>query len=166
MRHPYLLALFLSLLSFCSAEEQAANSDLLIAMGDDNLQDRHMDFQQGYTNLSMYQYHVKVTAEQRYSDKKVLIVVLPQEQAVKFRIQNVHFAKNAPQWKLEGPIARVQGVFSAHVNMSNPVHVRMVIPVQVKAVSEFSISPDEAMIQGNQFVERSPHEMLPGAQSS
>ena len=164
MRLPYFLILFLSLQSFSIAEEPAGASELFIAMDDGNLQDRKMDFQQGFTNLSMYQYHVKITAEQRYSDKKVLIVVLPQEQAVNFRIQNVTFAKSAPKWNLDGPIARVQGIFSAHVSSNGaPAHMRLMVPVQVKAVSTFSISPDEALIQGNQFVERNPKEMLQGS---
>lgn len=128
-------------------------------MGDEEAKPRFAFFQ-GYTNITCYDFHVKITAEQRSSDKEVLIIAIPQEQGVHFNIQNVQFAQKHPNIHLEGAVAKVHGHFVAQYNMAHPQHVSMMVPVQVAIVNEFSISPNEALIQGNNHFQKKLPKLL------
>lgn len=146
-------ALFLSAVLPCSATETASAPDVQLVDMDNNSH-HQLDFHDGYTNLTIYDYHVKILAEQRMSDNLVQIVVIPNEQGIRFKILNIKFEVAPPGVDLSGPVAKVEGVAMFRRNMQYPMRIREVVPVQIQSVSEFSISQDEAMMQGNECVQR------------
>lgn len=122
----------------------------------DELQERHFTFGMGYTTVTYYDNIVKITAEQRTSDNMLQVIVFPQEMGVKFNLNNVQVGLAPPRYNLQGKVARVTGVFVAQVNEGNPMRGRMMVPVQISQVSEFTVSSNEALIQGNQYREFIP----------
>lgn len=160
MKAALLLSLSMLLSVFCSAQETIPSTKFLLA-SDDELLDRHFEFGSGYTNVTLFDYVVKITAEQRFSDKQLLVVVFPQEQGVSFTIQKVEIGK-APKFNLKGPVAKVTGVFRAQVNMSNPLHREMTVPIQISPVNEYTVSENEALIQGNHFIQKHFTYMITG----
>ncbi len=118
---------------------------------DDSLANTQYDFESGYTTITSFNYTVKVTAEERTTDNKLLVVVFPKDMGAAFTISNVTVGNAPPQYNLDGPAANITGFFTCQVNETNPIRQEMSFPVQISTVSEFTVSPDEALIQGNQF---------------
>jgi hypothetical protein len=157
-----LLTLLLLFASCCQADDYYPHPKyLLINDNAGDLAGRHFDFSLGSTTVSQYDYTVKITAEQRFSDKQLLIIAFPQEMGVSFRIHRVRIGK-APQFHLKGPVAHVTGVFSARVSENGPLGARMTVPVQIAPVNEFTVSANEALIQGNQYVVKNLPRMVTG----
>jgi hypothetical protein len=129
-------------------------------IADEGEQAHHFEFYKGYTELTCLDYHIKITAEQRASDNEVLIIVIPREQGVHFNIRNVQFATRHPNIHLEGPVAKVHGTLTAQYSMTHPLHVPMTVPVQVAIVNEFTVSANEALIQGNNHFEKKLPKLL------
>ena len=120
---------------------------------DSQLQSRQMSFGSGYTNVTLYDYHIKITAEQRMDDNQLLVIAFPTEMGISFTIHNVAIG-TSPRYNLQGPVAKVHGTFRAQVNEGSPLTVTMMVPVQIAQVQEFSVSTDEALIQGYQFYKK------------
>ncbi len=119
--------------------------------GDSSLANTQYDFESGYTTVTSYNYTVRITAEERTTDNKLLVIVFPKDMGVSFTISNVAVGNAPPQYNLDGQVANVTGTLSCQVNETNPISAQMSFPVQISQVGEFSVSPDEALIQGNQF---------------
>lgn len=157
-----LLTLMLLFVSCCQADDCYPHPKyLLISENAGDLSGRHFDFSLGSTTVSQFDYSVKITAEQRFSDKQLLVIAFPQEMGVSFRIQRVRIGK-APQFNLRGPVAHVTGVFSARVSENRPLSARITVPVQIEPVNEFTVSTNEALIQGNQYVLKNLPRMVTG----
>lgn len=109
---------------------------------------RHLDFEDGYTNLVIHDYHIKIIAEQRFTDNLVQVIAIPTEQGVRFRIANIQFETAPPGVNLSGPVAKVEGFVSFRSSEDTSRRMREIVPVQIKSVDEFSISEDEASMQG------------------
>lgn len=120
----------------------------------------HDDFSRGATVVTIDGYHVKITAEQRRTDKKVQVVAYPQEQGVLFHIQGVQFGKMPHNPQVTGPVAKVRGSFTIQESNAGDSSLRRVIPVEVIPVNEFSITPDEARMQGNVCFQKDLSHML------
>ncbi len=127
----------------------------------DLLTKHRFEFDTGSTILTCYDYHIKITAEQRFSDKELLVIAFPQEMGAAFQIDTVRIG-TAPRYNLEGPVCLVAGVFRARINENNPISVHMTIPIQINPVNDFTVSSHEALIQGNQFVQRKLPNMVTG----
>ena len=69
------------------------------------------EFFKGYTVATVEGYHVKIIAEQRRSDRIVQIIVIPEQQGVRFHIQNVQFGKMPLNGGPEAAVAKVHGSF-------------------------------------------------------
>ena len=134
MRYLYLFAILMC--SFCSAQENV----------DSSTEGLHFTIEPGYTNVSVYDYTLKVTAEERTTDKKLLVIAFCQDNNMRFDIKEVTVDKD---------VAKVTGVFRAQVSEDNGLRKRIIVPVQIASVDAFSVSADEALIQGNQFYEKS-----------
>ncbi len=154
---------FMLLCTNAFAQETVQMPKYLLANNNEdyNLEGRHFDFGVGYTTVTQYDSVVKITAEQRFSDNELLVIVFPQEMGISFHIDNVRIGK-APHYNLQGNVAKVTGTFIAEVNMSNPIRVNMTVPVQISPVSDFTVSSDEALIQGNQFYQKKLDTMVTG----
>lgn len=161
MKFVRIFSLFIFLSATCAANTHFPSPQYLLVGDEDGsqLQDCHFDFSTGYTDVTLYDYELQITAEQRTSDNQLMIVVFPEEEGVSFRIHNVQIGKS-PQYNLEGDVAKVTGTFIAQVNEGSPIHVQMTVPVQIEAVQEYSVSLDEALIQGNQFYKKTLPEMV------
>ena len=109
----------------------------------------------GATTAKFDNYQVKVTSEQRASDHELLVIAFPNEQGVLFHIQNVRIGK-APRYNLQGAVAHVTGFLRTRANEYYPLRRRITVPVQIARVNEFTVSANEALIQGNQFYEKKP----------
>lgn len=155
--------MMLLLTAFCVAEETAPHVPYVLTddYGNGTVGGRHFDFAPGYTKVTLYNFVIKITAEQRFSDKQLLVVVLPNEQGASFNIQKVQIGR-APHFNLQGPVAKVTGVFIARANMRSPIRTRMTVPVQIAPVFDYTVSPNEALIQGNQFYQEVLPNMVTG----
>lgn len=154
----------LALASSLSAANTHFPSPQYILAGDEDssqLHNCHFDFSTGYTDVTLYDYELQITAEQRLSDKELMIVVFPEEEGVSFQIHKVKFGKS-PQYNLEGTVAKVTGTFIAKINEGTPIRMQMTVPVEIEGVQEFSVTPDEALIQGNQFYKTKLPKMING----
>src|SRR5437016_4503017 len=100
--------LFALLTISCVADEYWPTTHYLLASDDGNLEGRHYDFGKGYTTIHLYNYTVKITAEQRFSDKELLVIAYAQEQGIAFQIQSVRVGR-APHYNLMGPQVLVFG---------------------------------------------------------
>ncbi len=129
--------------------------------GSEQLENRNFSFGSGYTVVKHFDYTVKITAEQRFSDKELLVIAFPQAMDVSFHIERVQIGK-APHFNLQGAVAKVEGTFRARVNMSNPIRTHMMVPVQIAPVNEFTVSANEALVQGNQFFQKKLPHMVTG----
>lgn len=125
-----------------------------------DLEQYELQYHNGYTLVSIFSYQIKIVAEQRSSDMLAQVVVVPQEQGAQFKIENVDFLIMPPSNDLGGPVAQVDGLFYVQVNQSYPVQILKMVPVEVATVDSFSISADEATIQGNSVVQKQLSEML------
>jgi len=136
----------------------AANAD-----DDTNgLETAQYSFSMGATTVSFDDYQVKVTAEQRSTDNELLVIAFPNEQGVVFHIQDVRIGTGAPRYNIQGPVAHVEGFIRTQANENYPLRRRLSVPVQISPVSEFTVSANEALIQGNQFYEKKLPEMVTG----
>lgn len=161
MKFAGIFSLFALLSATCIADTHFPSPQYLLVGDEDGsqLDNCHFDFSTGYTDVTLYDYELQITAEQRTSDKQLMVVVFPEEEGISFRIHNVQIGKS-PQYNLEGLVAKVTGTFIAQVNEGNPIRVQMTVPVQIESVQEFSVSSDEALIQGNQFYKKTLPEMV------
>lgn len=113
-----------------------------------------VEFNSGYSNLTMYSYHVKLTAEQRLSDNLVQVIAIPQEQGVQFNILNVRFGQMPESANLDGPAAIVQGVLLIRTGEMTSTRVAEMVPIQINTVTDFSMSADTARMMGYPCVQR------------
>lgn len=132
--------------------------------GDDTYQEYQLQYYPGYTQVSLFNYNVKITAEQRTSDNMVQIVAMPDQMGVQFQIQNVNFQVASADQNPSGPVAIVTGIFAIQLGYQTPSPMQKTIPVQISDVSEFSISQDEAMMQGNPVFQKQLPSMLSSQQ--
>lgn len=160
MRYLLLMMIFTAT---CVADEYEHHSPYLLTddYGSQKLADQHFSFASGATTITYLDYKVKITAEQCFSDKRLLVIAFPLEQTVSFQIQRVSIGR-APEFNIRGAVAKVTGMFRARVNMANPVRKRMVVPVQIAPVNEFTVSANEALIQGNQCYQKVLPRMVTG----
>lgn len=113
-----------------------------------------VEFNNGYSNLTIYSYHVKFTAEQRLSDNLVQVIAIPQEQGAQFRILNVRFGQMPESSGLSGPAAIVQGALLIRTGEVTSTRVAEVVPIQINTVTDFSMSADTARMMGYPCVQR------------
>ncbi|MBS0633877.1 MAG: hypothetical protein JSR37_00255 [Verrucomicrobia bacterium] len=144
----YMLSLCLLLTSFT------------LLVDDDNagqeLQGRHLDFGIGYTTVTYLDNKVKITAEQRMSDNKIQVIVFPLEMGVTFNLEHLRVGHAPPRYNLQGKVVLVKGNFVARVSENGPKRRQMTVPVQISRVNQFTVSSNEALIQGNQYREFTP----------
>lgn len=161
MKFAGIFSLFVLLSASSVADTHFPSPQYLLVGDEDNsqLQDCHFDFSTGYTDVTLYDYELQITAEQRFSDNQLMVVVFPEEEGISFTIHNVQIGKS-PQYGLEGAVAKVTGTFVAQVNEGKPMRIQMTVPVEIESVQEFSVSSDEALIQGNQFYKKMLPEMV------
>lgn len=115
---------------------------------------RKFDFQEGYTEVSVFDYHFKITAEQRFSDNMAQVIVFPQQQGTRFHINHVEF-RTMTSSEISGPVAKVFGILvfrESNIGAARRVH--LMVPVKISRVSDFTVSSDEARIEGNTCFER------------
>jgi hypothetical protein len=115
-----------------------------------DLEQFQIEYTTGSSRVSLYGYHIKITAEQRSSDNLAQVVILPNEEGVQFTIQQVDFTVIPPGGDVAGPVANVQGVFTIQYSTGAPITVVKTIPVQLSIVDTFTISQDEATVEGIQ----------------
>jgi len=130
------------------------------AQDNDAYQECQLQYYPGYTLVSLFNYNVKIVAEQRTTDNMVQVVVLPQEMNVQFQIQNIDFQVAPQDANPSGPLALVTGTFGVQLGYQGQTPMQKTIPVQISDVSEFSISQDEAMMQGNPVFQKQLPNML------
>lgn len=152
-----ILSLFLSILCFAPAICLAQD-------GDDTYQEYQLQYYPGYTQVSLFNYNLKITAEQRTSDNMVQIVVVPDQMGVQFQIQDVTFKVASSEENPSGPLAIVTGTMAVQLGYQAPTPMQKTIPVQISDVSQFSISQDEAMMQGNPVFQKQLSSMLSSQQ--
>lgn len=114
----------------------------------------------GYTEVTLYSYHMKIVAEQRSTDNLAQVVAVSQEMGLTFQIQNVSFEVLPPSNDVGGPVAKVHGVFMVQVGDSPAMSVNSTVTVMVSDVFDFSVSPQQALFQGYPFVQRQLSQML------
>lgn len=119
-----------------------------------------LQYNSGYTLVSILGYHIKIIAEQRLSDTLAQVVVVPQEEGIRFQIQNLDYVLLPPSNDLGGPVAQVEGCFVVQVNQENPISIIKTVPVMVVSVEDFSISADLATIQGNAMFQKQLSHLL------
>ena len=150
-------ALAVFMLTLCGA---TSFTQVEPVMNYDDGSDR-FNFQEGYTEVTLYDYHFKITAEQRLGDRLAQVIVFGQQQNSRFHVNHVEFGKMPPGKAPHGPVAKVSGIFVfQESNIGGPRRVHMTIPVQLHAVTEFTVSSDEARVEGNLCIERKLPEML------
>jgi hypothetical protein len=113
-----------------------------------------MTFNNGSTFVTIYNYHIKVIAEQRISDNLVQVVAMPTESGVQFNITGVSPGEMPPSSNMGGPAVNVQGVVFLRTGGANMTRVPEMIPVQLNPVTNFSISADTATMQGYSCLQR------------
>ncbi len=140
-----------------------ANEPYILPIADDTggLERIHFDLASGATTLSFDNYQLKITAEQRAQDHNLLVIAFPNEQGITFHIQNVRIGP-APSYNLKGGVAHVTGFIRARANEYYPLRRRITVPVEIARVNEFTVSANEALIQGNQFYEKKLPHMVTG----
>ncbi len=140
-----------------------ANEPHLLPIVDDTggLENVHFDFAKGQTTLSFDNYRIKISAEQRAQDHELLVIAFPNEQGITFHIQHVRIGR-APRYNLQGAVAHVTGFIRARANEYYPLRRRITVPVEIARVNEFTVSANEALIQGNQFYEKKLPKMVTG----
>lgn len=149
----FALVLTLSGISGLAAVEQVVNFD--------DVTNRKLEFHEGYTEITVFDYHIKITAEQRLGDRLAQVVVFGQQQNSRFHINHVEFGHMPSNKPPHGPVAKVSGIFVfQESNVGAPRRVHMMIPVQLRAVTEFTVSSDEARVEGNVCIERKLPKML------
>ena len=148
---------YLAALVLCSAQAQAAEAQVPIRTvqnGDDS--SPNFTYDQGFTLVSKNGYQLRCTAQQRISDNMLQVVVYPSEMNLRFQIQDITFGDAPAQMGATGPVAQVQGQVTAQTNNSStPTFAPLVIPVQVQPVSDFTLSTQEAKMQGYPVFEKS-----------
>ena len=119
--------------------------------GSFTVQDIQMSYDVGYTQVTIHNYMaLKLTAEQNSSTNQLLVIAFPEKSGLLFTIQSVQ-AGQGQQNGLEGPVATVKGTLSVQTNEPAPLQIPLTVPVQISAVSQYTISPQEALMQGLQF---------------
>lgn len=144
MKIAALIFSLVSLLPICAV----ADNPVQIYKADD-LEQFQVTYNSGYTVVSIYGYSVKITAEQRTTDNMAQVVILPREEGIQFQILNVEFTVLPQGNDIGGPVAQVGGVFTVQYTTGSPITVSKVIPVQLAFVDDFSMSADEARVEGD-----------------
>ncbi|MBS0633896.1 MAG: hypothetical protein JSR37_00350 [Verrucomicrobia bacterium] len=151
MKFTSIFALFLLLGSLCMAQNP---------YGDFKMEDAQFSYNSGFTDVTFYNYHtLKITAEQNTTDNQLLVVVFPEREGVTFTISSVQMGDSS-QNNLPGPVATVSGTMAVQINQPQPLMVPMSIPVQISQVSQYTVGPQEALMQGLKF-----YQMATGQQS-
>lgn len=132
----------------------------LFAQYPTDMEQYQLQYNSGNTIASIFSYHVKFVAEQRYSDSMAEVVVIPQEQGISFQIQSVDFIVMPPSNDVSGPVAQIEGTFRVQINQQNPVSIPKTVQVMVSSVEDFSVSGDEATIQGYPVFQKQLSQML------
>ena len=136
----------------CAADEGLEDAEFLLLDGEPGeITDAKFDFALGATTVTHDNYRVKITAEQRRSDHELLVIAFPREEGALFDMHRVELGR-APRHNLEGVVAKVFGTFRARVNEGRPIVTRMMVPVRIAPVNEFTVSSDEALVQGNRYI--------------
>jgi hypothetical protein len=130
-------------------------------MNFDDVPNRKLEFHEGYTEVTLMDYHVKITAEQRLGDRLAQVIVFGQQQYARFHLSHVEFGVMPPHRPPHGLVAKVSGIFVfQESNIGKMRRVHMMIPVQIRSVTEFTVSNDEARVEGYTCIERKLPKML------
>jgi hypothetical protein len=144
------LATICSLLLLISAECVSDQYGNLAA------QDVQFSYNVDYTEVSIHNYRAfKLTAQQNTTNNQLLVIAYPEKAGIRFTIQGVQMGESQ-QNDLQGLVATVTGTLSVQTNEPQPLQVPLTVAVQISQVSQFSVSPQEAMMQGLQFFTTSP----------
>ncbi len=150
MKFAGLCSLLLLISSVCLAQggpEQASKNPY----GDYSLQDAQFSYSVGYTQVTFYNYMtLKVTAEQNTTDNQLLVIAFPEREGVSFTISGVQLGQSS-QYNMQGPVATVSGTMVVQINQPQPLSVPLSIPVQISQVSQYTVGPQEALMQGMKF---------------
>ncbi len=142
MKLTSLFTLFLLLTSLCMAQNP---------YGDFKMEDAQFSYSSGFTQVTFYNYPtLKVTAEQNTTDNQLLVIVFPEREGITFTISGVQVGE-ASQDNLSGQVATVSGSMAVQINQPQPLNVPMSIPVQITPVNQYTVGPQEALMQGLKF---------------
>ncbi len=162
MRYTLCALCALIMMAPCVADEGIDEAEFLLLDAEPGeLTDTKFDFAVGVTTVSHDNYRVRITAEQRRSDYELLVISFPREEGVIFDIHRVELGR-APRHNLQGIVAKVFGTFRARVNQGRPIVTRMMVPVEIAPVNEFTVSSNEALVQGNRFITKKLPKMVTG----
>lgn len=118
-----------------------------------------LEYKKGVTELTFYGSSLAITAEQRYSDKEIRVMVDVKNSGFTTRLDSVYFAHIAPTLEVNGPGAKVYFSLVRTQNGKEELFTQM-IPVLVQPVEAFSHDSEKVKASGGAVYEQQLHCML------
>ncbi len=120
--------------------------------GDFKPEEAQFSYNPGNTQVTFYNYAtLKITAEQNTNDNQLLVIAFPQKEGVSFTITGVTVTTQPSQANVQGPVANVSGTMLINTNQATPLSVPLTVPIEISQTSQYTIPPQEALMQGYQF---------------